>query len=103
MLASMSDEKPPPKQLNIQVQIDEETAMGQYTNLVMLNHTETEFCLDFLFIQPQQPRAKAHSRVITSPMHAKQLLRALSENIALYENKFGQIPEPMQSRPKLVH
>ncbi len=35
------------------------------------------------------------SRVITSPQHAKALLRSLAENVARYEETFGPIPEPV--------
>ncbi len=86
--AGMSDDTTP----RIQVQLDDDTAQGRYSNLMMLNHSETEFILDFLFVQPQQPTAKVRSRIITSPRHAKQLLMALSENVRHYERKFGTIP-----------
>lgn len=35
------------------------------------------------------------SRIVTSPQHAKALLRSLAENIACYEEAFGPIPEPV--------
>ena len=31
------------------------------------------------------------SRVLTTPFHAKQLLRALQENVAIYERAYGEI------------
>ena len=62
---------PPPK---LQVQIDDDIAQGVYANLVLLNHTENEFVLDFAFIQPSNGRAKVRSRVISSPRHTKRLL-----------------------------
>ena len=99
----MPTQNPPPKKINIQVQLDDDVAQGSYTNLVMINHTETEFVLDFIYVQPQQPKAKVHSRIICSPKHTKQLLRALGENVNLHEQKFGQIPLPTTAGPKLVH
>ncbi|NMB77070.1 MAG: DUF3467 domain-containing protein [Myxococcales bacterium] len=88
----MSDVKnaPPPK-INIQIQLDEDMAQGAYVNLAMVNHTETEFTLDFIYVQPQQPKAKVRARVISSPKHTKRLLEALRENIAKYEKRFGTI------------
>lgn len=85
---AMADEPPPPK---LQVQIDEEVAQGVYTNLVLLNHTENEFILDFAFIQPGNARAKVRSRLISSPRHTKRLLAALQKNLDRYEERFGAI------------
>ncbi|MFT7622007.1 MAG: hypothetical protein ACI9WU_001172 [Myxococcota bacterium] len=99
----MSSDEPKPKRINIKIQLDDDIAQGRYANLVMLNHTETEFVLDFLYVQPQQPKAKVHSRVITSPRHAKLLLRALQENVSCYEKRFGEIPEVSAATKKLYH
>jgi hypothetical protein len=85
---SMSDEPTTPK---LQVQIDEDIAQGVYSNLVLLNHTENEFVLDFAFIQPSNGRAKVRSRVISSPRHTKRLLQALQKNLERYEERFGTI------------
>jgi hypothetical protein len=84
----MSDEPTAPK---LQVQIDEDVAQGVYSNLVLLNHTENEFVLDFAFIQPSNGRAKVRSRVISSPRHTKRLLQALQKNLERYEERFGTI------------
>jgi len=91
---------PPPQQL--QVEIDEQTARGLYTNLALITHSETEFLLDFLFLQPQTPKTKVLARIISSPVHAKRLLRALEDNIRKYEARFGKIDagdEPGQAKP----
>jgi Protein of unknown function (DUF3467) len=85
------------KKPEIQVEIDDLTAQGSYSNLAMIAHSDSEFILDFLFIQPQAPRAKVRSRIITSPAHAKRFLAALTENIAKYEAKFGEIKANVQT------
>ena len=36
------------KSKNINIQLDEKTAQGQYSNLVVVNHSPTEFVLDFV-------------------------------------------------------
>jgi len=36
---------------------------------------------------------KILSRILTTPVHAKQMLNALAQNIAIYERQFGPIPE----------
>lgn len=94
----MSDE-PPPK---LQVQLDEDVAQGVYANLVLLNHTENEFVLDFAFIQPTNGRAKVRTRVISSPRHTKRLLMALQKNLERYEEKFGRIELGADEDP-IVH
>ncbi|MFQ5352818.1 MAG: DUF3467 domain-containing protein [Candidatus Binatia bacterium] len=69
-----------------------------YSNVMMVNHRRGEFILDFLFVQPQpgpqgQPVAGLRSRVVTSPEHLKRIVRALTENLRRYEEKFGAIEE----------
>jgi hypothetical protein len=81
------DENQPP----LQVEIDEAVARGLYTNLALITHSETEFLLDFLFLQPQSTKTKVLTRLITSPVHAKRLLWALKENLDKYEARHGTI------------
>ncbi len=75
--------------------IDKETARGRPTNGAVLAHTPDEFLFDFVLAMPgQQPVITA--RLVTSPRHAKALLRSLEDNIQRYERRFGVIPEPPQ-------
>ncbi|MBL0220596.1 MAG: DUF3467 domain-containing protein [Myxococcales bacterium] len=92
----MSDEPASPK---LQVQIDDDIAQGVYSNLVLLNHTENEFVLDFAFIQPSNGRAKVRTRVISSPRHTKRLLAALQKNLERYEERFGTIETSADDEP----
>jgi len=85
----MSDEPVAPPKL--QVQIDDDVSQGVYSNLVLINHTENEFVLDFAFIQPSNGRAKVRARVISSPRHTKRLLMALQKNLERYEERYGRI------------
>lgn len=88
----MSDTPTPkPPEMQLQIQLDDDVANGRYVNMALVNHTETEFTLDFIYVQPQQPRAKVLSRVITNPKHMKRLLMAIQENLAKYESKFGPV------------
>lgn len=75
----------------VQVEVDETTAQGIYSNMAIVAHTETEFVFDFVFIQPQAPKAKVRARIVTSPSHAKRFLAALSDNLRRYEEKSGTI------------
>lgn len=84
-------DNPKAPEVQLQIQLDDEVASGQYANMALVNHTETEFTLDFIYVQPQQPKAKVRSRIITSPKHMKRLLLAMQDNIQKYEAKFGTI------------
>ena len=75
----------------LQIQLDDEMSQGVYANMAMVNHTETEFTLDFIYVQPHQPKAKVRSRIITNPKHMKRLLNAIQENVQKYEGRFGTI------------
>ncbi|MEL7368617.1 MAG: DUF3467 domain-containing protein [Myxococcota bacterium] len=89
----MSD-KPIPNQVKVNIDLDPETALGAYVNMAMVNHTETEITIDFIYVQPQEPKGSVRSRIITSPKHAKRLLAALAENIRQFEQKHGPIDAP---------
>ncbi len=78
-------------QMNIHVP---EEVHETYSNLAVINHSFTEFVVDFIQVMPGRPTAKVTSRVILSPLHTKQLLKALSENVKRYEKHFGEIKEP---------
>jgi hypothetical protein len=79
----------------IKIALDDETAGGQYSNLAVISHNENEFIMDFIFAHP--PTGRVNGRIIMSPAHAKRFLRALKENIMIYEKNLGPIkesPEP---------
>ena len=81
-------------QLNIE--LDEKTAEGIYSNLAIINHSNTEFVLDYVTIMPGVTKAKVKSRIILTPQHAKRLLKALNENIQKFESINGKIKEDEQ-------
>ncbi len=85
------ENRPNQKEFKIEIALDDEIAQGVYSNLALINHSENEFIIDFIFIQPQQPKAKVRARIITSPRHIKRFAMALSDNIAKYESRFGVI------------
>ena len=86
----MKKDKTPDKN-NINIELDENTAQGSYSNLVIVNHSPTEFVLDFINVMPGSPKAKVRSRIILTPQHAKRFLSALEENLSKYESSFGEI------------
>jgi len=90
----------PKNQINIEVPA--EVADGIYSNLAIINHSVSEFVVDFVTIMPGVPKAKVRSRIILTPQHAKKFLRALQENVRRFEATHGTIKEynePPQGPP----
>ena len=101
VLGDMEEKKP--QQVKLEIQLDEEMAQGAYVNLAVVNHNDSEFVVDLIFVQPQTPRAKVRSRVILSPQHAKRFVAALQENINRYEQNFGKIAPAQQPADDVGH
>ncbi len=87
----MEDQKKQGKELNID--LSEDMAQGVFSNLALINHSPTEFVVDFIQIMPGIPKPKVRSRVILTPQHMKKLLRAMNDNVAKFEQQFGEIEE----------
>ena len=83
----------------VKIELKPEVARGEYANLVMINHSSSEFVLDFVNMLPIAP-PQIFSRVIMSPEHAKRPLAALSQNLANYEKQFGEIKLPTPPAPE---
>lgn len=66
----------------------------EYANLVRIAHSPSEMVFDFAHLLPGSTSAQISSRIIMSPIGAKLLMRALSENITRYETTFGEINLP---------
>ncbi len=91
------------QQLNIE--LDENVADGTYSNLAIINHSVSEFIVDFINVMPGVPKAKVKSRIILTPQHAKRLTKALLDNVNRFEQAHGEIkdyeqpPIPMNFGP----
>ena len=83
----------PPKRPRIHLPHDLDPT---YANLVRIAHTPSEVMLDFARLLPGDPGAKIVSRVLLSPLSAKLLIRALTENLSKYETQFGEIEIPQK-------
>jgi hypothetical protein len=94
-MSQQPPEAPPAANVQLQIQLDEELAQGMYVNMALINHSETEFTMDMIYVQPQQPKAKVRARLITSPKHMKRLLLAMQEQVGHYEQRFGTIDVPI--------
>ncbi|HUQ67681.1 MAG TPA: DUF3467 domain-containing protein [Flavitalea sp.] len=88
----MSEENiQPPTQLNIE--ISEEVAEGNYSNLAIITHSHAEFVIDFVNVMPGTPKSKVKSRVILTPQHAKRFMKALTEYVSRFEQLNGKIQD----------
>ncbi len=91
-MANDRSSNPRPGTQQLKLEIDADTAKGRFANAAVVTHTDDAFILDFAFAYPRQP-VRVLSRVITSPQHAKALLRTLADNVSRYEARHGTIPE----------
>lgn len=89
----MADDKKKSKQGQINIELDEKIAEGTYSNLAIINHSVSEFVLDFVSIMPGTPKSKVKSRIILTPQHAKRLVKALNDNVKRFENAHGEIKD----------
>lgn len=81
------------KKGQINIEIDEKIAEGTYSNLAIINHSVSEFVVDFINLMPGAPKAKVKSRLILTPQHAKRFLKALQENVRRFEQTHGDIKD----------
>jgi hypothetical protein len=86
----MSEQKDPNKQ-QLNISIDEQTAEGFYSNLAIINHSASEFIVDYVTVMPGAPKARVKSRIILTPEHAKRFHKALGENIQRFEKTHGEV------------
>ncbi|KAA1243818.1 DUF3467 domain-containing protein [Aquimarina sp. RZ0] len=81
------------KQNQLNIELDESIADGIYSNLAIINHSVSEFVVDFVNIMPGRPKSKVKSRIILTPQHAKRLLKALNDNVSRFEAAHGEIKD----------
>jgi len=87
----MNDKSGPQQPQELQIQVPADVQRGVYANQMVVAHTREEFVLDYILATP--PAGVVNARVIVSPTHAKRIVRALQENIAKYEARFGEIAD----------
>lgn len=89
----MAQPNPAQTQINIELPADLEAI---YSNFAIINHSPSEMVIDFARLLPNIPKAKVYARMIMTPLNAKLLLKALQDNLAKYEEKFGEIRLPAE-------
>jgi len=90
----------PPRQLQVEMPADLDAV---YSNFAILNHSPSEVIIDFARALPNMPKIKVHARVLMTPTNAKALHKALGENLAKYEQRFGEIkitPEELEAHER---
>ena len=89
----MTNPQTPPKPTGpvLELPADLETI---YANLARIAHSPADIVIDFAHLLPGEARAKIRSRVVMTPLSAKLLVKALTENLARYEAAFGEINLP---------
>ena len=89
-------------------QIPPQRPPAQFFNIMQVSHTPREFF--FVFGQspgsqtPDQGYVEVQmiSHAVTTPQHAKAMLKVLKENVEKYEQRFWDIPEPVASESPLT-
>ena len=89
----MADQNKNQKPGQINIELDESVAQGIYSNLAIINHSASEFVVDFVSIMPGVPKSKVKSRIILTPQHAKRFLKALNDNVRRFESAHGEIKD----------
>src|ERR1700755_2893444 len=90
----MNNPSEQPGQINIE--ISEERAEGQYANLAIITHSHAEFVVDFVTVMPATPKSKVKSRIILTPFHAKRFMKALIDNVKKFETANGTLQDMEQ-------
>ncbi len=90
-LDAFAMDNPQQPQQTIRITLDDDVAQGEYVNFANIIHSPSEFVIDLGRVVPGRNDVKIYSRVILTPLHAKQFLDALAHNIGLFQQKYGEI------------
>ena len=76
----------------IRVKVQESASQVVYTDAVLINGNPLGFVLNFGQWAPEEPGLiRVYTRVGMSPNHLKLLSQLLAQNVAAYEEKFGDV------------
>jgi len=85
----MSDRPAKTTQIKLEVPDDLEAV---YANFAVITHSASEIIVDLASVLPNSPKNRVRARVVMTPANAQSLQRALADNLAKYEAKFGALP-----------
>jgi hypothetical protein len=98
-MADEKKKKPEPEMPLVEPEIPDDVVDGTYANVAQIVFSPAEFVFDFGRAVPGRASFKIISRIITTPLHAKQFLLTLSENVSRFEDQFGEIKIPQRPEP----
>ena len=79
-------------ELPLRVKVQESANQVIYTDAVLINGNPLGFVLNFGQWAPEEPGlVRVYTRVGMSPNHLKLLAQLLTQNVAAYEAKFGEM------------
>jgi uncharacterized protein DUF3467 len=79
-------------ELPVRVKVQDSANQVVYTDAVLINGNPLGFVLNFGQWAPEEPGlVRVYSRVGMSPNHLKLLAQLLTQNVAAYEVRFGEI------------
>lgn len=70
-----------------------EGVVAQYANYFEIGQNAAEFILDFGQAYSEEDVRRVHTRIVTTPPHAKALLQILEASIERHEQVYGDIRE----------
>lgn len=62
-----------------------------YANYFQVGCNAFEFIIDFGQLYEDQASERFHTRIVTNPMYAKELLQTLEESIRVFESSYRKI------------
>jgi len=79
-------------ELPIKVKVQDSASQVVYTDAVLINGNPLGFVLNFGQWAPEEPGlVRVYTRVGMSPNHLKLLAQLLTQNVAAYEARFGEM------------
>jgi hypothetical protein len=92
------------QELYEQLKLQDDVLSGNYANAVMIGHTPSEFCFDF--ITTFYPRSAVSCRVFMAAPGVPRLLESLKHSFEKFQQKFtqhGNPPPPAPPSPDKPH
>ena len=78
--------------MGVRVKVQESASQVIYTDAVLINGNPLGFVLNFGQWAPEDPGlVRVYTRVGMSPNHMKLLSQLLTQNVAAYEARFGEV------------
>jgi hypothetical protein len=88
---------PPIDEIYGQLKLPDDMLAGVYANAVMIVHTPSEFCFDF--IANSYPRPVVSSRVFLATPQVPPLLNTLTRSFQQYQQKLAAAQQQQQQQP----